>query len=493
MAASTFAMNETNTALDSSADLLQQISHSSEAPSSVTKPEAIDPMATGTVPSDSAVSPSITSDPGGFGTDPEQDSGVMSPEDSSLKPDNPDSDQQEAPGETLSQISSGNQETHRWRIKPVFGVGWAYDSNVTLVHTNPLATQILGVSGGASVQVGDYREHQKSFLEFNYLGVGYFFGSAAVQNFYNQFARFLGQYTFERLRIQYGSDFGYDNMPNRYIGGGFLTTISYFNALRFLYAYSEKTDLDCEVSQRSTVNIGGLNSYFNQVLLGGDYALTHKLRLGGEAIFGSNPSENSPTRYYQILNGRLRYDLTGKMIVKATGGVQYSQYASGGAPNKLTPVFSIGGEYLLFSDAKAGSLGELRQTDYRLFNPNKGGIFTGSSSISFNLYRNQQPSPNLQGQDYIATGCEIGLNKTFGSHWSANVSVGYENDTYLSNESSVSTSLVQNYSFIRPGITYRFLKRLQLDLFYERSFGTSNNDAYAFNDNRIGMELKTSF
>jgi len=460
---------------------------------SVAKPTGVDVMGT-SIPQqeNNNVSPVFSTDPGAFGLDPGQDAGVMSPEDSSLRPDNPASDEMEAPGDAVPQVSSGDQKTHRWRIKPVFGVGWAYDSNVTLAHTNPVATGVLGISGGASVQVGDYREHRNSFLEFNYLGIGYFFGSDAVQNFYNQYARFLGQYTVERLRIQYASDFAYADMPNRF-SGAFLTSINYYNALRFLYIVSQKTDLDCEFSQRSTINVDQLNNYFNQVLLGGDYAITHKLRLGGEAIVGSNPAEDSPTRYYQILNGRLRYDLTGKMIVKATGGVQYSQYASGGAPSKLTPVFSIGGEYLLFSDAKAGSLADLHQTDYRIFNPNKGDILFSGSSIAINLYRNQQPSPNLKSQDYIATGGEIGLNKTIGSHWSANVSVGYENDTYLANQSTVSTSRVDNFVFIRPGITYRFMKRLQLDLFYERSMNTSSYENYAFNDNRIGMELKTSF
>jgi hypothetical protein len=214
--------------------------------------------------------------------------------------------------------------------------------------------------------------------------------------------------------------------------------------------------------------------------------------VGLEGIVGSNPAEESPTRYYQILNGRLRYDISGKVSLKAAGGIQGSEYASGGVPFRATPVLSLGADYKFFSESKAGETWT-PDPGTPLFGANKMRQLVTDSSISLLLYRNQQVSPTMQGQDYIATGGEIGFNKGLGRHWFVNVSVGFENDNYIANSQSVSTSRNDNYFFIKPGITYKFLKFMNLTVFYETSKNNSTMQYYTWVDNRAGVELKSSF
>jgi len=419
---------------------------------------------------------------------------MTSDEGFSLRPEDPDSAEVLPDAGSAPEDSSVKEATkHKWRISPVLGVGYAYDSNVTLANSNPVGTTIFSMSAGGTFEAGDYRDHLDNYLEAGYLGTGYLYGSLSSQNSYNQAGTISAQYRWERLRIQWNSQLAYGNMPNRY-SGGFLTAFTAFNALRFLYDYSEKTSLECEFSQRSNIytSSNGIDSYFNQVLLGGDYAITRKVKLGLEGILGSNPAQDSPTRYYQIINGRLHYDLTGKLALRATGGLQGSEYASGGAPFRVTPVLSMGADYKLFSDAKSGAA-MTPETGRKLFASGRMRELVGNSSVSVNIYRNQQVSPSLKGQDYIATGGEIGLNKTFGHHWLANLSFGYENDTYIANSQNVSTGRSDNYFFVKPSITYHFLKFLDLTFFYERALNNSTQQYYTWVDNQAGVELKSTF
>ena len=418
--------------------------------------------------------------------------GMTSDEGATLAPENGTAEALVSDGGN-DQPSSGSAEAkHRvFRILPLAGLGYGYDSNITLSNSNALGSSIMSIAGGMNLELGDYREHRNSYLEAGYLGVGTAYDSAPADNTYNQFAHLLGHLKLQRLIAEIESVYSYVNAPNRYVGG-FFTTINYFNALRLKYAYSRKTQLLLEASQVSNIYPQGFNSYFNQILLGGDYDITSKVKLGAEAIVGANPAQQSPTRYYQILNGRLHYDLTGKLALKATAGVQQSEYASGGMPTRLTPVFSVGYEYRLFSDSKAGAT-DTAKPRMPLFTSHQMSEVLSDSSLVMNLYRNQQVSPNFQGQDYIATGIQAGINKSFGRHWSVNLSFGYENDAYLANQQNVQATRSDNYVFIRPGIDYKFLKYLDLSLFYERSFNHSSIQAYAWNDNRLGMELKTAF
>lgn len=388
--------------------------------------------------------------------------------------------------------ASDDARRRLWRIRPVVGVAYAQDSNIYLSNTNAISSSIYSVAAGGSFELGDYRDRKGNYLVLDYLGIGYVFGSASAQNCYNQLASFLGQYTWNKLRGQFQSQYQNLNGASRQVGN-FMKSTLYYNALRFLYDYSEKTSLDLEFSQRSNIYPDFYDSYFNQVTIGSDYRITEKVKLGMESILGSNPAEQSPTRYYQILNGRIHYDLTGKLALNSTFGIQGSQYASGGAPFRATPVLSLGADYKLFADAKDGGLATGRSVQGNLMGGGRMREIFSDSSISLNIYRNQQNSPNFQGQDYLATGMEIAFNKSFGRHWKANISLGYENDTYIANQQGVTADRVDNYFFAKPGITYRFLKYMELTIFYERSLNNSTQSTFTWVDNRIGMELKSAF
>lgn len=369
-------------------------------------------------------------------------------------------------GVPLVEVADGEEPTDNWwRIRPLAGVGVVFDDNIFISNTDRKSDVIFNVSGGLALELGDYRNLQENYLLVEYVATGYFFSKYTEQNSFNQSASLLGQYRFNQLAIQLESTYQYLTGAEREVGD-FTTRNLLYNALRFIYEYSEKTSFDLELSQDSNIYDQDYNSsYYFQATAGADYRIFPKVRLGLEGIVGFATADNNPDMTYQTVNARLKYDLTGKIALKATGGLQLTQYASGGESTRATPVFSVGGEYLPF--------------------PN--------TSISLVAYRNQQVAPSINNQDFIATGVELAVAQTFLRRFQLGLAGGYENDDYVANTSTTMATRNDNYFFIRPSISYNFLKFLTASVFYTYRSNDSTILAETWYDNQVGFDLTASF
>jgi hypothetical protein len=352
-----------------------------------------------------------------------------------------------------------------WRIRPIVSSGVVYDDNIFISNKDRKGDVIFNIAGGLALELGDYREMEDNYLLLEYIAAGYFFSKYTTQNSFGQNASLLGQYRFNQLAVQLESTYQYINGAQRQVGG-FTTRNLLYNALRFIYDYSEKTSFDLEFNQQSNIYDSPYNSSYYYNLVGGfDYRVMPKLRLGLEGIVGFVTADNNPDQTYQIANARVKYDLTGKVALKATGGVQFTQYATGGEPMRVSPVFSVGGEYLPFTN----------------------------TALSLVAYRNLQVSPSLSRQDYWATGVELGITQTIAQRVRLGVATGYENDTYVPNTVRTRANRVDNYYFIRPSISYSFLKYLTATAFYLHRFNDSTLERDTWYDNQVGFELSAAF
>jgi len=352
-----------------------------------------------------------------------------------------------------------------WRVVPLLNVGVLFDDNIFISNTDRKADVIFSVGGGLALELGDYRTLEENYLLLEYIASGYFFSKYTTQNSFGQNASLLGQYRFNQLAVQAESQYQYINGAQRQVGG-FTTRNLVYNDLRFIYDLSDKTTVDLELSQDSNIYDSPYNSsYFYYATLGMDYLVLPKLRVGLEGTAGFVTADNNPDQTYQIINARAKYDLSGKVAIKATGGVQFNQYGGGGEDMRVSPVWSLGGEYLPF--------------------PN--------TAISLVTYRNLQVSPSLDNQDYWATGVELGITQTIAQKFQIGVSGGYENDTYVANERYVNADRVDNFFFVQPEISYNFLKYLTATLFYQHRFNDSTQQVDTWYDNQVGFELSAAF
>lgn len=365
----------------------------------------------------------------------------------------------------MDEAAGGVGSDNWWRIRPIVGAGVVFDDNIFISNTDRQSDVIFNISGGLTLELGDYRTLQENYLLFQYIATGFFFSKYSEQNSFNQSASLLAQYRINQLAIQFESSYQYLNGAQREVGD-FTTRNLIANALRFIYDYSEKTSLDLELSQNSNLYDSDYNSsnYF-AVQAGMDYRIFPKVRIGLEGIVGFVTAENNPNMTFETINARLKYDLTGKVALKATGGLQLTQYDSGGEGTRATPVFSVGGEYRPF--------------------PN--------TLINLLAYRNQQVSPSINNQDFIATGVEISLAQTIAQRFQVGVAGGYENDDYVANTSGAGANRNDNYFFFRPQVTYNFLKYLNASVFYTYRANDSNIEIETWYNNQVGFELTAAF
>lgn len=351
-------------------------------------------------------------------------------------------------------------EDRMWRLRPYLKTGVTYDDNIFITNTNRTADIIWNVEGGFSFQLGDYRNLQNNYLLLEYLATGFFFTNHAAQNSLDQSLNFLGQYRINQTAIQFESDFTSLDGADRQVGA-FTSRLLFFNALRFVYNYSEKTDLEFEANQRTNYYPQELSSYTWETRAAFDYKIFPKTKAGLQMVAGLSQVQESPDRWYQTLNARAAYDLTGKLVFKSSVGIQFNQYVGGGEPMRILPVFGLGGEYRI----------------------------SPKTSVSVTAYRNMQASPSLVGQDYIATGTEAGIRQDVLENLALGLAAGWENDTYVANTTAVQASRVDNFYFFRPSLSYSFLKYLNLTLSYEYRANSSNFQQDSWFDNRVNIEL----
>lgn len=351
-----------------------------------------------------------------------------------------------------------------WRFRPLAGLGYVYDDNIFITHTNTVSSSLYQLIGGFSFEAGDYRQHKNDYLTLSYLGTGLIYPDLPQINGYDQTANLIAQHIFEKLSIILESFYQYLNGPNRDVGN-YIRGTALNNTLKLIYKKSSKTSIEFALNQHSNIYPGNFSTYYQEVRLGVDYQLHNRLRVGLQAILGENTTQGSPNQDYQTINGNLEYSLTGKLLLKASAGLQANEYTTGNLPARLLPVFSLGSDYHPSQNTTIGILG----------------------------YRNLQSSASLTGQDYIATGFSISVDHNIHQRWTPGITIGYENDTYIPNSSSISTSRVDNYAFIRPHVSYHFLKYLDADIYYSFKQNNSTYENYTWKDNQIGVACKTAF
>jgi hypothetical protein len=355
-------------------------------------------------------------------------------------------------------------ENKIWRIRPYLKTGVTYDDNIFLTNTNRVSDIIYNVEGGFAFEMGDYRDLLNNFLLLEYLASGFFFTNHSAQNSLNQNYSLLAQYRVAQLAVQLESTLQSLDGADRQVGQ-FTSRVLFFNAIRFLYAKSEKIELELEINQRTNYYPDQISSYTWETQIAMDYKIQPKLSAGLQAIFGLNEVQESPDRLYQSINALFDYEVAEKLALKASIGLQFNQYTSGGEAMRILPVFSVGGEYQVFQ----------------------------KTTLAITGYRNLQASPSFIGQDFIATGFELGVKQQVAQKIALGLAFGYENDTYVASIANVAALRVDNFYFIRPEISYSFLKYAAANLMYEYRSNSSTIDQYNWPDNQLSFELSLDF
>ena len=353
------------------------------------------------------------------------------------------------------------QDRKKWALQLRGRVGFAYDDNIFISNTNRVADTILTVTGGISLIYGDWRSRSENFLVADYEGSGIFYFENPDQNSFDQIATLMGQYRIQRLMMQLRSQYLYLTGAERDIGD--LATRNLINnSLRLSYDLSEKTAITAE----GFANIATYQTFFNSyefgTKVGADYKILQKVRVGPEIVVGFLNVVDSPFQVYEQIRARATYDTTAKLSFEGSAGMEFRQFDS---ENRTYFVFSLAGNYRPFA----------------------------GTAVTLRGYRRLYGSAALEGQDFIATGVELVLTQRFFQRIYLSVASGYENDEYIGIEPGVDAGRVDNYVFVRPAIAFAFTKWVSISAFYEFRNNFSNDDEFAFSNNRVGGAIAFQF
>jgi hypothetical protein len=376
----------------------------------------------------------------------------------------------------LNDPTVSSSVTPRMRFIPIVVGGGFYDSNIYLSHAGAVASPVYYAGGGFKFQWGDYRRRDRSFIDASYVGNGVFYGNAPAANGYCQTALLKAQYSMTKLKIILISYLTTGRSASVDVGG-LVNGIYLNNILRFIFPVSGKTDLDAQLGQNSTTSgksailtagpnlYSFANSYYEELRVGFLTKIDPKFRAGMQAVAGINTTASSPDQTYETINVRAEYIPTQKLSLTGSLGCQVNQYSSGGLSPWVTPVFALNAYYSPWQN----------------------------THMDFSLYRNVQNSISMSGMNYASTGAQFTLSQVIKGRWTPGVSVGYMNNTYVPTMAGVPSGRRDNYGYVRPYVSYHFMKVWDATAFFQLQGNQSSWSQYGWSATTGGIELKASF
>ncbi len=351
----------------------------------------------------------------------------------------------------------------RWRITPVFTAAVVYDDNIFLTNADPVSDVIWTPSAGLLYELGDFRDRRENYLSARWIGQPVIYTRNSEQSGFNQFAALGLQYRFSKLVAKLQSNYSTVRGSSRDVNT-ITTTQTFWNALGFVYDYSDKTAFNLLFTQSTSITEDFQTTSEYVARAGMDYQILPKTRLGFEGVAGVINSSDTPLQYLQQGLMRVFYNPSDKLTFSLSAGVQFLEF-EGTDQVKIDPVFSLGVSYQPFP----------------------------ATMISLVGFRNVVGSSALAGEDYFATGFELNVSQQFFQKVVAAVGFGYENDSYFGTTVDTPTDRVDNYLFVRPRLTYAFAEWFSVGIWYEFRQTVSTQETSSFTNNRAGLEFLTQF
>lgn len=363
-------------------------------------------------------------------------------------------------------------------VRPHLNASANYDDNLTLKDGPELEDFIWRISPGALFGMGEFRD-KGNYVTLDYTPTAAFYTKYSEYNSLDHLVDFNVGWKMSKLTLGVGQSYEISN-GKQIEASAFVEQESYVTKLTSLYEISEKTSAELNGRQMlidSTERvIKGRDNQLNTInqwdIEGwGNYKQSEKLTLGAGVIVGwrdiraydNNPDDlvgapKSPNQTFQQIAVRSTYEVSEKVDVGGSVGLYFSQFEDGDSKSP-TLVFDVNGSW---------------QPLERTF-------------LSAEAYRRDFPSYSSAGQNYIATGFRVSARQVFMDKYSASVATGYENSDYSNDGAGAGVDRTDNYFWIRPSLNYEFNERVNAGVFYQFRTKSSDNDAFDYTNNQLGV------
>jgi hypothetical protein len=162
------------------------------------------------------------------------------------------------------------------------------------------------------------------------------------------------------------------------------------------------------------------------------------------------------------IQARITWVVVRKLSLVLSGGGQDTQFLGSGAPNLISPVYSLSLQYSPFD----------------------------TTTLSLSGYGGVSPA-YFQDQVSLSTSISAGVHQRLLGRLSLDLNGGYNTSTYHSTTSGSTSASSGNYdsSFFAARLGTPFLKRGTADVFYSVNFNSSGATIYNYTTTMVGLEL----
>ncbi|MEP6809378.1 MAG: outer membrane beta-barrel protein [Chthoniobacterales bacterium] len=356
-----------------------------------------------------------------------------------------------------------------------------YDDNISLRQTNRVGDYYFAIEPGVTIGFGDIVGRDMNYIRLDYAPSIFLFADNSNEDAIQHLVRLEARYHFSRLTLGLSQDLqfldgtnlntanatGTNVAPGVNLDAGGNTALNLYNTnATFTYDLSGKTflsgglhfvDYDFQNGLISSQAISG-DLYFN-------YIYSPKLTVGLGASAGYNWVDSfNPNQTFEQINVRASYQVTGKITLDASAGVEFRQFEENyGAGDNNTPVYEIGAAYQPFD----------------------------GTAITLRGTRRVLNSAVLVGNDYAATNITLGVRQRLLRRIYLGLATGYEHSDYISTIQFVDASRRDNYFFVQPAVDVTITPFWTVGAYYLHRENKSNSGPFNFDDNQYG--LRTSF
>lgn len=336
----------------------------------------------------------------------------------------------------------------------------AYDDNIFQSATNARSSLVVQIEPSVGWTAG---RQDNTWIRLAYQGSGVVFLSQSEDNRIDNRLTAEGAVQFDVVRLTYSASWARLGTPSADVGGQ--SDRNEYGG-RIALIYQPKGKVSYEVSANRTVVDqveSGLFDFFqSDAGLAARYSYSSKTELEALYRIGTVDIDGSGNQVFQQIGGGLSWTPRPKINISLQGGLEFRDFESGSSTEP-------------FLSARVN------------WNPR------AKTSLFAEIYRRQEASSAVQGENFNLTGIRVGINEILRNGWSANVEVGRESIDYVATTDQPASGREDQILFFRPSLSYAFSKESVLTFLYQYTENDSTDPDFGFENHQLGVSVTHRF
>jgi len=368
-------------------------------------------------------------------------------------------------------------EPRRFHYGFLFTVRGVWDDNIFLSHDHKTSDYYFAIEPQLTLGIGDMEGRSRSYLRLDYMPSGLLYVDHSDEDAFNQLIHLEGGYTTGRLRLSIFEDIALLQSANlnSFIDTTGLwantdasapTRMNIFNTrARAEYDLTGKLWLSADLDSYTYFYPNNISDYTVSGGLYINYRWLPKVSVGVGGTFGYNwVDDPTPNQTFEQINGRINYEVTAKVGLYASAGVEFRQF-DGDRGTYSTPVFELGLSYYPFE----------------------------GTTVTLAAGRRIYNSGFEAGQDFANTYVIGRFQQRLFHRVYLGLAGGYESSDYFAADDNVDAFRNDNYWFIEPSLDVLITRWLSAGVYYLHREDSSNVDFFSFDDNQVGVRATVRF